>query len=68
MVKIDYDAERCKGCYYCIEVCPKKCVTLSGAANVKGYETVKFNEAECIACGSCYKVCPDYAITIVKED
>ena len=68
MVKVFYEAERCKGCHYCIDVCPKKCVTLSGDTNLLGYSTVQFNEEECIACGSCYAVCPDYAITITKED
>ena len=68
MVKITYDAERCKGCHYCVNACPKKCVTLSGNTNSKGYETVVFNEADCIACGSCYTMCPDFAIMIEKED
>ena len=68
MVKITYDAERCKGCHYCVSACPKKCVTPTGEFNANGYEIVKFNESDCIACGSCYTMCPDYAITIVKED
>ena len=68
MVKITYNAELCKGCHYCVAACPKKCVVPSGELNTKGYETVKFNEADCIACGSCYTMCPDYAIEIVKED
>ena len=46
MVKITYDAERCKGCHYCVAACPKKCVTPTGEFNGKGYETVKFNEAD----------------------
>ena len=68
MVKITYDAERCKGCHYCVGACAKGCVTLSGEVNSMGYETVKFNEADCVACGSCYTVCPDFAIIIRKED
>lgn len=68
MVKITYEAYRCKGCHYCVNACPKKCVTPSGELNEAGYETVKFNEADCIACGSCYTVCPDFAIKIEKED
>ncbi|MBQ3123202.1 MAG: 4Fe-4S binding protein [Firmicutes bacterium] len=68
MVKINYNASRCKGCHYCVTACPKKCVTPSGEFNGMGYETVVFNEAECIACTSCYTMCPDYAIEIIKED
>ncbi len=68
MGKITYISSRCKGCHYCVEACPKECVTPSGEFNEAGYETVKFNEADCIACGSCYTVCPDYAIEVEKED
>ncbi len=68
MIKIIYNAERCKGCYYCMNACPKGCIAKSGNFNGKGYETVEFNEADCIGCGSCYTVCPDYAIQIEKED
>ena len=53
---------------YCIDVCPKKVISLSGELNDKGYETVKFDTSGCIACGSCYTVCPDYAITIIKKE
>ncbi len=68
MVKITYLAEKCKGCHYCVDVCPMKCISLTGEVNTKGYETVTFNEETCIACGSCYTMCPDYAIVIEKED
>jgi len=68
MAKITYLAEKCKGCHYCVTVCPKQCVSLSGEVNGAGYETVTFNEADCIACGSCYSMCPDYCIVIEKED
>ena len=68
MVKITYNAARCKGCHYCVNAKQNQGVTPSGELNEAGYETVKFNEADCIACGSCYTVCPDYAIKIEKED
>lgn len=68
MVQIDYAHDRCKGCHYCIDVCPKKVISLSGELNDKGYETVAFDTEGCIACGSCYTVCPDYAITIIKKE
>lgn len=64
MAKITYSAARCKGCHYCVEACPKKCIAPSGKFNEAGYETVKFNEADCISCGSCYTVCPDFAIEV----
>ncbi len=67
MAHITYDKDRCKGCHYCIDVCPKKIIKVSGELNEKGYEIVEFDEADCIGCGSCYTICPDYAITITKE-
>lgn len=68
MVKITYEAERCKGCHYCVSFCPKGCIRPSGEINAKGYKLVSFDEEACIGCGSCYTVCPDYAITIEKEE
>jgi 2-oxoglutarate ferredoxin oxidoreductase subunit delta len=65
MSKIKYDSSRCKGCYYCVNACPKKAITITDALNSKGYNIVAFNEDECISCGSCYRVCPDYAIEIL---
>ena len=64
MQKIYYDPTRCKGCHYCVMVCPKKAVSLSGENNDKGYPTVVFDQELCIAYNSCYKICPDYAIEV----
>ena len=36
MVQIDYAHDRCKGCHYCIDVCTKKVISLSGELNDKG--------------------------------
>ena len=37
MVKITFDTDRCKGCGLCVSACPKKLITISGAAlNKKG--------------------------------
>lgn len=67
MAQIIYDGDRCKGCHYCVDVCPKNVIKISGEINSKGYETVSFDEENCIGCGSCYTVCPDYAIIVRKE-
>ncbi len=34
---IEIDRERCKGCTFCIEFCPKKSIYLSEELNLKGY-------------------------------
>lgn len=65
MSKIKLDVSRCKGCFLCISVCPKKVMAPSGELGAKGFETVKIvDEESCIGCGMCYKMCPDYCIEI----
>ncbi len=55
--------ERCKGCGYCIEFCPKKVLVSSTRFNRKGYHPpeVKFPD-ECVNCHFCEIICPEFAI------
>lgn len=55
--------ERCKGCSFCVEFCPKDVLQLSREYNLKGYHPpyVKKPEA-CISCNLCMMLCPDFAI------
>lgn len=55
--------ERCKGCSYCIEYCPKDVLVMSELFNKKGYhypEIVK--TGQCVNCGLCSNICPEFAI------
>ena len=56
-------ADRCKGCGFCIEYCPKDVLVFSHGFNRKGYhppEVVK--DGECVNCNLCEMIYPDFAI------
>jgi 2-oxoglutarate ferredoxin oxidoreductase subunit delta len=56
---------RCKGCKFCIEFCPKHVLAYSEEINEKGYHfpvVAKGMESECIHCRFCDLVCPELAI------
>lgn len=62
--------ERCKGCGFCVEYCPRDVLEFSTEFNKKGYHPpyVK-EEGECANCGLCEMLCPEFAIfSIRKED
>ncbi|MEG0912796.1 MAG: 4Fe-4S binding protein [Oscillospiraceae bacterium] len=59
--------ERCKGCGYCVNFCPKQALSVSEEINEKGYNPVQLDREKCIVCGICYNVCPDYVFEVEKE-
>ncbi len=56
-------AERCKGCGFCVELCPPEVLELSNQYNAKGYHPpILINKDGCTGCDICGMVCPDFAI------
>ena len=47
----------CCGCSACVEVCPKKCLTM-GKNDDGFFVPLISNKDACIECGLCSKVCP----------
>ncbi len=69
MPKIKIDTDRCKGCFLCIEACPKKLISIGTGLNSKGVNPVKFKDnGECIGCKFCAIICPDCCIEIYKYE
>lgn len=65
MQKLKLNTERCKGCGYCVEVCPRGALSQKGRLNKKGYRIVDTDEEKCIQCGMCYRMCPDCVFEIL---
>jgi 2-oxoglutarate ferredoxin oxidoreductase subunit delta len=60
--------ERCKGCGFCVEYCPKEVLVISDKFNAKGYHPpMVVKHGECVNCGLCEMICPDFAIFSVAE-
>lgn len=60
--------ERCKGCNFCIEFCPRKVLVQSDKYNSTGYHPPMLAEEEplkvCANCGFCMLICPEFAIHV----
>ena len=63
--------ERCKGCEFCVQFCPRGVLKMSQEFNAKGYHYPEVVDADnCVECDLCEVICPDFAIfcLLVEED
>jgi 2-oxoglutarate ferredoxin oxidoreductase subunit delta len=61
--------DRCKGCGFCIEFCPRGVLSESEGYNKRGYHppVVTFNE-HCVECRLCEFICPEFAIYVTPGE
>ena len=60
--------ERCKGCGYCINFCPKNVLEVSEKFNKKGYHPpCAARVQECVNCHYCEIICPELAIYSTED-
>jgi len=61
--------DRCKGCTFCVEYCPKDVLEMSEEYNKKGYHPpyVK-NPDDCVECHLCEMLCPEFAIFVTLKE
>jgi 2-oxoglutarate ferredoxin oxidoreductase subunit delta len=59
--------DRCKGCGYCVEYCPRDVLEISERFNAKGYHPPELKHPDlCVNCHYCEAICPDFAIYSVE--
>lgn len=66
---IKIDKKKCKACYLCVDVCPKKLIKKGEEQNLLGNFPAEFVDPknECLGCAMCAMRCPDLAITEVTK-
>jgi 2-oxoglutarate ferredoxin oxidoreductase subunit delta len=63
--QIDIDEERCKGCGFCVEFCPRQVLKMSSQLSPKGYYLAMVDDADkCLCCGFCEVICPEFAVRV----
>ena len=63
------DAQRCKGCGLCVDVCPKNTLEITDKVNTKGhFPVIQARPEDCIHCTLCCVMCPDVAISINETE
>jgi len=61
--------DRCKGCEFCVQYCPRDVLAMSKEFNVKGYHYPEAVSPEkCVNCDLCEMICPEFAIYCIESE
>ena len=64
-VEVRVNAEYCKECGYCAEVCSLGAFVPADHFNAKGYRPMVCKSSDwCVGCMKCFYACPDFAIDV----
>jgi len=67
--RISIDEQRCKGCGYCVEYCPREVLKMGTELSARGYYlAVVDDDSKCLACGFCEIVCPEFAVQVSTDN
>jgi len=67
--KIHINRDRCKGCAFCVEYCPKDVLVQSEEFNAKGYHPPDIkDEDNCMYCQLCEAICPEFSIFVTLKE
>jgi 2-oxoglutarate ferredoxin oxidoreductase subunit delta len=65
LARIHVRQDECKGCRFCVDICPKQVYEMADHYNVRGYRVPEVcDEVACVACRRCETICPELAIYI----
>ena len=68
MAWITVNAQWCKGCYICVDVCSRQVLEVDVERFTSGFHpVVAARPEECTGCMQCELLCPDLAISVEAD-
>ncbi len=66
--RVDFIEDRCKGCGICVQVCPRKIITMLERRNSRGHRLAGVERMQdCTGCAICAEMCPDSVIEVYRD-